>query len=138
MCSKFNKPIQYFILHPESTLSQVESLTFPFIVTPEYAGDFQFRLRIYKNNAYIRHSFFNITIDPEQLDAPVFEFDPTLEGQDDLYPNTKQYVHLQFTTKNKLPASTSFIEIIFDNHFQLASKFCVLDTSATSADGRGI
>ena len=40
LCSKFNKPVQYFILHPQSTLTRYETLTFPSIVTPPYAGDF--------------------------------------------------------------------------------------------------
>ena len=56
LCSKFNKPIQYFILHPQTTLNQVEDLTFPFIITPPYSGSFKFYLRLYKNNAYVRHS----------------------------------------------------------------------------------
>ena len=40
ICSKFNKPIQYFILYPSRALNQVETLTFPDIVTPNRAGEY--------------------------------------------------------------------------------------------------
>ena len=39
-CSKFNKPVQYFILYPSRALNQVETLTFPDIVTPDRTGDY--------------------------------------------------------------------------------------------------
>ena len=40
LCSKFNKPVQYFILHPSVALNRYETLTFPSIVTPVHAGSF--------------------------------------------------------------------------------------------------
>ena len=138
LCSKFNKPIQYFILHPQTTLNQVENLTFPFIVTPPYAGNYEFRLRVYKNNAYVRHSYFTVTIDPEPLDPPTYEFHQALETDTQLYPNTNQYFSISWTTINYLPAGTSYFEITLDNFFTLASKYCVLTTNATGVDGRGI
>lgn len=138
LCSKFNKPIQYFILHPQTTLNQVETLTFPAIRTPPYAGNFEFRLRLYKDNQYIRHSSFTVTIAPEPLLPPTYQFHQTLESDFRLFPHTTQYFSVSFQTVDDLPAATSYIKIILDNYFSLASKYCVLTTTATGVDGRGI
>jgi hypothetical protein len=63
-CSKFNKPIQYFILYPSRAMALVENLTFPAITTPVYADTFTFKLRIYKNGGYVKHASFNVIITP--------------------------------------------------------------------------
>lgn len=49
-CSKFDKPIQYFILYPSANMGTTEDLTFPAIATPPYSGDFLFYTRIYLNS----------------------------------------------------------------------------------------
>lgn len=55
-------------------MALTETLTFPSIATPVYSGLFQFRLRIYKNNNYVKHSSFNVQITPETMSAPTFTF----------------------------------------------------------------
>ena len=137
-CSKFNKPIQYFLLRPSSTLTQYETLTFPSIVTPDRAGDYQFRLRIYKNKVYVKHSSFDVTILPEQMAAPLYRFDPTLETETVLYPNTDHYFSIDFTTVNPMPKETSFILITINNFFTLSSDFCIVTTAVDANDTRGI
>lgn len=73
-CSKFNKPIQYFILYPSRAMAATETLTFPAIATPVYSGLFAFNLRIYSNNNIVKYSTFNVTIIPETMNAPTFTF----------------------------------------------------------------
>ena len=139
LCSKFNKPVQYFLLHPQSTLTQHETLVFPSIRTPPYAGDFEFRVRVYKNNAYVKHIKFDVTITPTTFSpAPVYQFHQTIESDFRLFPHTTQFFSVSFTTLDPLPASTSFIKITFNNYFTLASSYCKLQTTATAIDGRGI
>ena len=138
LCSKFNKPIQYFILHPQSTLSQHETLTFPSIVTPPYAGSYEFRIRVYKDNAFVKHAKFDVTINPVPLAAPTYEFNQDIETELRLFPHTTQYFAVTFATVDDLPAGTAYIQIIFDNYFSLVSDYCSLNTTAVAADGRGI
>ena len=64
VCSKFNKPIQYFILYPSRALAQYETLTFPSIATPVHSGSFEFRIRVYSSNSYVKNAAFNIVITP--------------------------------------------------------------------------
>ena len=113
-------------------------MTFPSIVTPDRAGSYEFRTRIYKNDDYVKHGKFDITIDPEALAAPIYEFHPTFETETVLYPHTKHYYSITFTTVNPLPAETSFIEITIDNYFTFASDYCIITTTAEANDTRGV
>ena len=107
-------------------------------MTPEFAGDFEFKIRVYKDKDYVKHSSFMITIDPEPMAPPTYQFHPTLESTTDIYPNTVHYYQLSWTTINPLPHTTSSIKITIDNVFTLASDYCVLDTLAPANDSRGI
>jgi len=55
-------------------MAQIESFTFPSIATPVYSGSFEFRMRIYKNNALQKNVKFNIVITPETMNAPTYTF----------------------------------------------------------------
>lgn len=136
-CSKFNKPVQYFILYPSRAMAATETLTFPAITTPVYSGQFPFNLRIYSNNNIVKYVTFNVAITPETLNAPTFTFS-TLESQTSIYPKTDHYYTVSFTTKNPLPAATSYIQITFNNYFTMSSQYCVLTTTAVANDTRGI
>ena len=48
-------------------------------------------MRLYKSGAYVANWKFNITIDPEILAAPTYQFHQTIESETVLYPNTLQY-----------------------------------------------
>lgn len=140
-CSKFNKPIQYFILTPSSPLAQTASFTFPNIATPKYAGGYTFKMRFYKNYDYVSHISFTVTITPEPLaSAPTFTFDPLLETETVLYPNTLRYHKISFTTVNALPAGTGSIKLTIDNGYILVSQYCTLKTTPNvlSYDSRPI
>lgn len=136
-CSKFNKPIQYFILYPSRAMAQYETLVFPAIATPVYSGTFQFKLRIYKTSTYVKNVVFNVVIDPETMNAPTYSYSP-LESITTIYPRTDHYYSVTFATKNPLPATTSYIIITINNYFALSSKYCALTTTAPAGDTRGI
>jgi hypothetical protein len=75
-CSKFNKPIQYFILYPQTALALVETLVFPNILNPSKAGTYTFYLRSYKGHYFQTKISFTVTITPDTLNAPVYTFAP--------------------------------------------------------------
>ena len=66
-CSKFDSPIQYFILYPSSSMGTTESLTFPSIATPPYSGSFTFYTRVYKTANTAKKGSFSVTINPENM-----------------------------------------------------------------------
>ena len=72
------------------------------------------------------------------MSAPTYDFHSVLEPSKTLYVNTKHYFTIEWTTVNDLPSTTSFMKVILKNYFTLASDYCVLTTTATAADGRGI
>jgi len=139
-CSKFNKPIQYFIINnPSPALTDLESFTFPDIATPQYAGDFTFKMRFYRSNSYESHIQFPVTITPEPLaTAPTFQFDPVLENETVLYPNTLQYHNVIFTTVNALPTGTGSIKLTLTGGYTFNSQYCTLATApvVSAYDGR--
>ena len=107
-------------------------------MTPDRSGNYTFKIRVYKSGSYIKHAQFPIEIIPDTIDPPTYEFNQLLESETVLYPETKHYYTVSFTTVNPLPATSSFIEITLDNFFTLASDFCILTTTAPSDDSRGI
>ena len=73
-CSKFDKPVQYFILYPSTGLGSAATLTFPAIVTPPYSGSFSFYTRIYLNGNIAKKAYFKITINPEPIVTKSFSY----------------------------------------------------------------
>lgn len=136
-CSKFNKPIQYFILYPQSPLTQISTLVFPSILNPSKAGDYTFYLRSYKGYYMQRKISFTVTITADTMVAPVYTF-ASYDPISQIYPNTNHFYKVSWTLKNKLAEQTSYIEITFDNYFTLSSTYCDLTTTALSWDGKGI
>lgn len=118
-------------------MGRYETLTFPSIATPVYAGTFPFYLRIYNNNNYVKNVVFNVVITPETLNAPTYSYS-SLESLSVIYPRTDHYYTITFVTKNPLPAATSYITLTLDNYFTLSQKYCVVTTTAPDHDTRGI
>ena len=81
----------------------------------------------------MRHSYFDVVVDPEEMNAPTYDFHSVLEPTRTLYVNTKHYFTIDWTTVNDLPSTTSFMKITLDNYFTLVSHYCVLNTSAAGA-----
>ena len=73
-CSKFDKPIQYFILYPSSALGSSADLEFPQIATPPYSGGFTFYVRTYKSGNTYKKASFIVTIDPEPIVQSSYNF----------------------------------------------------------------
>lgn len=71
------------------------------------------------------------------MSAPTFTFS-ALETETVIYPNTDHYYTISFTTKNPLPASTSYIQITLNNYYTISSDYCVLTTTAPGSDTRGV
>ena len=117
VCSKFNKPIQYFLMLPSRTLARYENLTIPSIVTLYRSGNYTFKIRVYKSGSYIKHARNH----PWKDWPPTYEFNQVLESETVLYLETKHYCTVSFTTVNPLPTTSSFIEISLDSFLTLAS-----------------
>ena len=107
-CSKFNKPIQYFILYPSATMARYENLTFPSILNPSQAGSYQFKMRVYKNYQLMKKTYFFITVTADTLAAPTYAFS-SYESITQMYPNTNHYYKVFWTIKNNLPEATGYI-----------------------------
>lgn len=139
ICSKFDTPIQYFILYPSSVLGSTATLTFPSIKTPPYSGGFTFYTRTYLNNATQKKSYFTITVNPDTILDCSYKFSP-LESVSTLYPNSDHFYTISWTTVNKVLSlsGNSYILITINNVFTLSSTYCQLTTTATGYDGRGI
>jgi len=74
VCSKFDRPVQYFILYPSTALGSSATLTFPSIATPPYSGDFTFYTRIFKSGTTNKKGYFTVTIIPEQIVTYSYSF----------------------------------------------------------------
>jgi hypothetical protein len=140
ICSKFNIPHQYFILYPQSYLGSSNIiLTFPYIMTPAYAGTFTFYLRAFKSNDVVNKWSFSVVINPETLSAATFQFDSAYESTTTLYPNKEQFYKVSWTLKNPLPASTSSITVTFSGEYSITSSaYCLITTTVAAFDSRGI
>jgi hypothetical protein len=73
LCSKFDAPIQYFMLYPSSTLGSTATITFPSITTPPYSGSFTFNVRTFKSSS-IKKSYFYVTITPDTITTCSYAF----------------------------------------------------------------
>ena len=89
-CSKFDSPIQYFILYPATSLGTSATLTFPDIATPPYSGDFRFQTRVYKTRGTAKKGYFDVTITPDTLLNTVYNFHAN-ETITQLYPNADHF-----------------------------------------------
>jgi len=139
-CSKFDKPIQYFVLYPTGTLPSTATLTFPAIQTPPYAGDFTFYTRTYSSVATQKKSYFTVTINPDVITTRSFTFS-SLETITTLYPNSNHLYTISWTTVNPAQSvgGTSYSQVTINNIFTIASTYCQISTTNVAAyDGRGI
>ena len=138
-CSKFDKPVQYFILYPSSNLGSSATLTFPSIATPPYSGDFTFYTRILRNAYTYKKGYFSITITPEPIVTSSYSYH-TNETITTLYPNSDHFFTISWTTVNPLLTlgGNARANINIDNIFTLSSTHCEVTTSASAYDGRGI
>lgn len=138
-CSKFDKPIQYFVLYPSSTLGSSATLTFPSIMTPAYSGSFTFYTRTYSGGSSIKKGYFTLTINPDNIVDSSYKFSP-LETVSTLYPNSDRFYTISWSTVNPLQSlgGNSYILVTINNVFTFSSTYCQLTTTATSYDGRGI
>lgn len=138
-CSKFDKPIQYFVLYPSTTLSSSATLTFPNITTPPYSGSFTFYTRTYSGGSTIKKAYFTITIAADTIVDSSYKFS-LLESISTLYPNSDHFYTISWSTVNALQSigGNSYILVTINNVFTLSSTYCQLTTTATAYDGRGI
>lgn len=138
-CSKFDKPIQYFILYPSSTLPSSATLTFPNIVNPPYSGNFQFQTRSYQSGSTIARYYFNIYVGPDTITDCSYKFS-ALETISTLYPNSDHFYTISWANANPLQSQSgnSYIVIYINNYFTLSSTYCYLSTTVAAYDGRGI
>jgi len=127
LCSKFDKPIQYFILYPSSTLGATATLTFPNIATPPYSGSFRFDIRGFKSSYTQFKKYFFVGIDPETMTTTSYTFSPqTLVTT--LFPNADHLYTIGWTTCNALVTSggNAYILVTINNVFTLSSTYCHL------------
>ena len=138
-CSKFDKPIQYFILYPSTTLTSTETLVFPDIWTPAYSGSFRFDIRGFRSQGTRFRRYFNVVVNPDTITTASYGFS-SQESITTLYPNADHLYTISWTTVNPIVVSggSAYILINIDNVFTLSSTYCHLNTSASSLDGRGI
>jgi hypothetical protein len=138
-CSKFDFPLQYFILYPTSALGSTATLTFPNIQTPPYSGTFQFNTRMYVSSSTQKKSYFYVTIIPDTIVDCSYKFSP-LESISTLYPNSDHFYLISWATVNKLLSlsGNSYILVTINNVFTLSSTYCQLTSTAAAYDGRGI
>lgn len=73
-CSKFDLPIQYFVLYPTSTLGTTATLTFPNITTPAYSGSYIFNVRTFESSYTQKKTYFYVTINPDVITSCSYTF----------------------------------------------------------------
>jgi hypothetical protein len=139
VCSKFDKPVQYFILYPSTGLGSSATLTFPSIATPPYSGDFTFYTRTYIGASTAKKGYFYVTITPEPIVTKSFAFHAN-ETVTTLYPNSNHFYTVSWTTVNPLltQGGNARMSITLDNVFTFSSTYCQVTTSVAAYDGRGI
>jgi hypothetical protein len=139
ICSKFDYPIQYFILYPSSSLGSSATLTFPSIATPPYSGSFAFYTRTYVSSSTQTKSYFYVDIVADTITDCSYNFSP-LETVTTLYPNSNHFYVISWAVVNPVLSlsGNSYILITINNIFTLSSTYCTLSTTASAYDGRGI
>lgn len=139
LCSKFDKPIQYFILYPSTTLTATQTLVFPDILNPPYSGSFRFNLRAYKGQVTVKKAYFFVTITADTITDRSYKFSP-IETITSLYPNSNHFYLVSWAHVNPLNSlnGLSYITITLDNIFTFGSTHCYLTTNAVAYDVRGI
>lgn len=138
-CSKFDNPIQYFVLYPSSTLSSSATVTFPNIMTAPYSGSFTFYARTYSGGSMIRRTYFYVSVTADTITDCSYKFSP-LETITTLHPNSDRFYLISWSNTNPLQSvgGNSYIVITINNVFSLSSTYCQLTTTALAYDGRGI
>ena len=90
ICSKFDKPVQYFILYPSTTLSTTATLTFPSILNPPYSGSFRFNLRAYQGELTVKKAYFK----PSLLFTPILIAFTSSPGPFSILYSLLQVIHI--------------------------------------------